>query len=118
MGEPMKLSDECKAFVKIDAGCESEIEEHCDGAFFGSDVMNCLTEWKFDKVGDSCKALLPKKEAADDTVDAEKAAWRAQRKAARGQAIKDIEKEKKRKEDEEKKEKKKRRKKAKKDQEL
>merc|ERR1712139_129328 len=114
MGEPMKLSDECKAFVKIDAGCESEIEEHCDGAFFGSDVMNCLTEWKFDKVGDSCKALLPKKEAADDTVDAEKAAWRAQRKAARNQAMKDIEKEKKRKEKEEKNEKK-RRKKAKKE---
>merc|ERR1712039_63198 len=115
MGEPdekpLELSDGCKAFIKINEACEKEIEDLCDGMFFHGDTMICLTQWKFDSLGDSCKAALPKKEEASDEVDAEKAAWRAKRKAARGQAIKDIEKENKRREKEEAKEKKKKEKK-------
>merc|ERR1712151_888360 len=115
--QPLELSADCKAFIEINKACSTEIEEHCDSMFFHGDTMTCLTQWKYESLGDSCKASLPKKAESSDEVDAEKAAWRAARKAARGQAIKDIEKEKARKEKEEKKSKKRRRK-GKKDQEL
>lgn len=116
--KPMELSEDCKAFVKINAGCEAEIEEHCSGEFFGGETMTCLTQWKYDALGNACKGLLPKKEEASGEVDEEKAAWRAKRKAARGQAIKDIEKETKKKEKEAAKEKKKQDKKKKGEKEL
>merc|ERR1712151_845649 len=98
------------AFIKINADCAADIEEHCSGMFFEGDTMTCLTQRKDDSLGDDCKAALPKKEAAsDENDDAEKAAWRAKRKAARGQAMKDIEKEKKAKAAEEKKKRRRRR---------
>merc|ERR1719183_84706 len=112
--KPMELSEDCKKFIEINKGCDADIEEHCQGMFFQGDTMTCLTDWKKDAISDACKEFLPKQQEASDEVDAEKAAWRAKRKAARGQAIKDIEKETKRREKEDKKAKKDKRK-AKKD---
>merc|ERR1719471_549505 len=95
--KPMELSDECKSFIKINDACSAEIDEHCQGMFYHGDTMTCLTTWtKPDVLGESCKAALPKAASENEDVDAEKAAWRAQRKAARTQAMKDIEKEKER----------------------
>merc|ERR1711920_563889 len=93
--KPMELSDDCKAFIKINDACSAEIDEHCQGMFYHGDTMTCLTTWtKPDVLGESCKAVLPKASSDDDEeVDAEKAAWRAKRKQARMQAQKDIEKE-------------------------
>merc|ERR550514_2157671 len=94
----MELSEECKAFIKINQLCDKEIEEHCEGAFYQGDTMTCLTQWKYDVLGDDCKGALPKKEAESVEVDADKAAWRAKRKGARDAAIKEIEKANKKKE--------------------
>eukprot|EP00406_Dinophysis_acuminata_P057072 CAMPEP_0179303268 /NCGR_PEP_ID=MMETSP0797-20121207/48492_1 /TAXON_ID=47934 /ORGANISM="Dinophysis acuminata, Strain DAEP01" /LENGTH=80 /DNA_ID=CAMNT_0021012823 /DNA_START=27 /DNA_END=269 /DNA_ORIENTATION=- len=59
--------------------------------------MTCLTTWtKPDALGEACKAALPEAESGDAVDDADKAAWRAKRKAARTQAMKDIEREKER----------------------
>nr|ABV22301.1 unknown [Karlodinium veneficum] len=97
--KPMELSEDCKAFIKINEVCDKEIEEHCEGQYFQGDTMTCLTQWKYDVLGDDCKGVLPKKEAESVEVDADKAAWRAKRKGARDAAIKEIEKDKKKKED-------------------
>jgi hypothetical protein len=92
--KPLELSDGCKAFIKVNQVCGTEIQEHCSGDFFGGDLMTCLTEWtKPENLGEACTGALPQKKAEDEEVDAEKAAWRAQRKAARTQAMKDIKKE-------------------------
>jgi len=64
--KPMELSADCKAFIKINAACDADIEEHCEGGFFGADTMTCLTQWKYDVLGDACKAELPKKEEKDE----------------------------------------------------
>merc|ERR1712217_94657 len=86
---------DCKDFIKINDACANEIDEHCQGLFYHGDTMTCLTTWtKPDVLGASCKDALPKAASDDEDVDSEKAAWRAQRKAARVQAIKDIEREK------------------------
>merc|ERR1711865_886375 len=91
-----------------------EIVDLCEGMFFQGDTMTCLTQWKYAELGETCKALLPKPKDDNEDVDAEKAAWRAKRKAGRNQAIKDIEKETKRRAKEDEKEAKKKAKKAKK----
>mmetsp|Transcript_58319 Transcript_58319/g.126058 ORF Transcript_58319/g.126058 Transcript_58319/m.126058 type:complete len:184 (+) Transcript_58319:60-611(+) len=110
--EPMKISAECRDFIRINKACATEIDEHCSGMFFHGDTMTCLTTWtKPEVIGEACRAALPKVEAEDETVDAEKEAWRAKRKAARTQAQKDLKKEQ---ENQEKAAKKKKKRKAKK----
>merc|ERR1719488_181866 len=75
--KPLELSDGCKQFIKINEACDAEISEHCQDMYYHGDTMLCLTTW------------------TEEKVDAEKEAWRAQRKAARLQAQKDLEAEKK-----------------------
>merc|ERR1712187_311583 len=95
--KPLELSDGCKEFIKTNEACNSEIAEHCQGMYYHGDTMLCLTTWtQPEALSDKCKGSLPaKKEDGEDKVDAEKEAWRSQRKAARVQAQKDLEKEKK-----------------------
>jgi len=96
--QPFELSASCQQFVSINDACAMEIENYCEGNFFHSDTMLCLTTWtKEESLSAECKASLPvhvKEE--DEEVDAEKEKWRAERRNARKQAMKDIEKEKKR----------------------
>mmetsp|Transcript_23002 Transcript_23002/g.64313 ORF Transcript_23002/g.64313 Transcript_23002/m.64313 type:complete len:179 (+) Transcript_23002:93-629(+) len=93
--QPLELSSSCKDFIKVNEVCAAEIDEHCQGMFYHGDTMTCLTTWtKPEELSEVCKALMPKKEEDDGEVDAEKAAWRAKRKAAREQAASDIQKEK------------------------
>merc|ERR1711879_210565 len=94
---------------KTNEACDAEISEHCQGMYYHGDTMLCLTTWtQPESLSDKCKASLPaKKEDGEEKVDAEKEAWRAQRKAARLQAQKDLEKEKKKVEKKSKKSKKK-----------
>merc|ERR1712232_276378 len=108
--KPLELSDGCKEFIKTNEACDSEIAEHCQSMYYHGDTLLCLTTWtQPESLSDKCKATLPaKEEEGEQKVDAEKEAWRAQRKAARMQAQKDLEKEKKKTE-------KKRRKKSKKE---
>mmetsp|Transcript_18859 Transcript_18859/g.35355 ORF Transcript_18859/g.35355 Transcript_18859/m.35355 type:complete len:174 (+) Transcript_18859:65-586(+) len=93
--EPLELSDGCKAFVKVNAACDSEIEQFCQGMFYHGDTMTCLTQWtSASDLSSACAESLPKQAEDDDEVDAEKAAWRAKKKAARKAAMDAIEKEK------------------------
>eukprot|EP00931_Biecheleriopsis_adriatica_P081895 TRINITY_DN55241_c0_g1_i1.p1 TRINITY_DN55241_c0_g1~~TRINITY_DN55241_c0_g1_i1.p1 ORF type:complete len:199 (+),score=75.23 TRINITY_DN55241_c0_g1_i1:69-599(+) len=93
--KPLELSEGCKEFIQINTACNDEIAEHCQEMYFHGDTMTCLTQWtKPDVLGEGCRAALPKKEEEDDKVDAEKEAWRAQKKAARKAAMDAIEKEK------------------------
>merc|ERR1719246_284800 len=90
----MEPSADCKNFIKINEACSAEIEEHCSGNFFHGDTMICLTQWtKPESLGAGCAALMPKVVEEDEEDDAEKARWKASRKAARDQAMKDIKKE-------------------------
>merc|ERR1712032_397833 len=113
--KPMELSDDCKSFININEACDADIAEHCQGMYFHGDTMMCLTTWtKPEMLSAGCSAALPKKKDDDEEIDAEKAAWRAQRKAVRDQAKKDIKKE----QDKQEKAKKKKSRKAKKNKEL
>ncbi|CAE8586808.1 unnamed protein product, partial [Polarella glacialis] len=111
--KPMELGSGCLAFIKVNEVCDAEITEHCQGLFFHGDTMTCLTTWtKPESLGEACKAVLPKQASDDDEVeDADKAEWRAKRKASRASAMKALEEEKAR---NEKKDTKKKKKKAKK----
>merc|ERR1719343_1478624 len=65
--KPMELSADCKAFIKINDLCSTEIEEHCPGMFFHGDTMICLTQWtKPDVLSKACSEALPKKAAEDE----------------------------------------------------
>jgi len=111
--KPPELSSECKNFININKVCDAEIEEHCSSMYFHGDTMTCLSQWvKPEVLGEGCRALMPRREENEGKIDKEKEAWRQQRKAARTQAMKDIEKEKARTEKEEQKNKKRRKKKA------
>eukprot|EP00927_Polykrikos_kofoidii_P063678 TRINITY_DN5854_c0_g1_i2.p1 TRINITY_DN5854_c0_g1~~TRINITY_DN5854_c0_g1_i2.p1 ORF type:complete len:182 (+),score=48.42 TRINITY_DN5854_c0_g1_i2:101-646(+) len=93
--EPLKLSDACLAFIKLNEVCDSDISEHCQSMYFHGDTMTCLTQWtKPDVLSEACRSALPnQKSDEEDAVDPEKARWREQRKKAREQAKKDIKKE-------------------------
>merc|ERR1719469_938852 len=90
----MELSADCLAFIAINAACDADITDHCSGNFFHGDTMACLKDWtKPEALTEACTASMPKAKVADAQDDADKAAWKAKRRAAREQAIKDIEKE-------------------------
>eukprot|EP00929_Paragymnodinium_shiwhaense_P028542 TRINITY_DN16518_c0_g1_i1.p1 TRINITY_DN16518_c0_g1~~TRINITY_DN16518_c0_g1_i1.p1 ORF type:complete len:182 (-),score=56.44 TRINITY_DN16518_c0_g1_i1:103-648(-) len=93
--KPLELSDACKAFIKINVACDADIAEHCSSNYYHSDTMICLTQWTSqDKLGSGCVAALPKKEEEEETVDKDKEAWRAKRKAAREASMKQMKAEK------------------------
>ncbi|CAE7816961.1 HMCN1 [Symbiodinium necroappetens] len=93
--KPLELSTSCKDFVEVNKACDSEIEQFCQGMYYHGDTMTCLTQWTSQSdLSSGCVAALPKKGSGDDDeVDAEKAAWRAKKKAARQAAMDAIEKE-------------------------
>ena len=65
-----------------------EIDQVCQGNHFNDDTLVCLTQWTSpSNLGAECVAALPKEEEKDGTVDAEKAAWRAERKKARQASV-------------------------------
>ncbi|CAJ1424706.1 unnamed protein product [Effrenium voratum] len=93
--EPLELSAACKDFIKVNVACDAEIEQSCQGMFYHGDTMTCLTQWtSAAELSSTCADALPKKADEDDEVDAEKAAWRAKKKAARQAAMDAIDKEK------------------------
>eukprot|EP00439_Symbiodinium_sp_Y106_P038900 s2066_g4.t1 len=103
--KPLELSTSCKEtcfavqhvgdFVEVNKACDSEIDQFCQGMYYHGDTMTCLTQWTSQsELSSGCVAALPKKGSGDDDeVDAEKAAWRAKKKAARQAAMDAIEKE-------------------------
>mmetsp|Transcript_65892 Transcript_65892/g.176086 ORF Transcript_65892/g.176086 Transcript_65892/m.176086 type:complete len:218 (+) Transcript_65892:36-689(+) len=93
---PTELSASCKEFIAVNDACESEIENHCSSAFYNDDTLLCLTQWtRPEQLSAECQGALPKKEEEkSEEVDADKAAWRAKRKAAREESMRQLEAEK------------------------
>merc|ERR1719333_1186471 len=86
---PTEISEGCKAFMALNDACAAEIEKSCSGMVYSDDTIVCLTQWtQASDLSAECAAALPKKEEEDPAkVDAEKAAWRAKRKAAREESM-------------------------------
>jgi len=100
---PTELSSECTDFIALNAACATDIEKFCDDAYFSRDTTLCLSEWTNQadltpKCVGVMKWAIPKKADEDETGPtdelglsekdyAEKKAWQANRKKARGAAI-------------------------------
>ena len=77
------LPADCKNFISVHEACRSDIDTHCTGKEYTSDLMVCLSEWtKPDSLSEECSAALPKKELKERVMtekEKEKAAMRRKR---------------------------------------
>jgi len=97
------ISSECTDFIALNKACAEDIESFCDGGTFTDDTILCLTKWTDrDNLSPKCQNVLkwavveePETDEAPVTDElgmsekdyAEKKAWQAKRKVARGAAI-------------------------------
>jgi hypothetical protein len=61
------ISEECSKFINIQQVCRADIDTHCAGKEYTSEVISCLNEWTDrSKLSEECKGVLPEKKAAPE----------------------------------------------------
>ena len=85
-----ELSEKCKTYVDLHDACKEDIVNHCTAKEFTGDLLVCLTEWTSpDKISDSCKEKLPKKEVKEKReLSAEEKKKAEKRRSIRNKAAK------------------------------
>eukprot|EP01038_Epipyxis_sp_PR26KG_P009797 gene9797-13179_t len=80
---------DCLAYMEVHKQCRSDIEKHCVGKEFTSDLLPCLAEWtKPEDLEESCLESLPKKETKARVLSDKEKKKAAERRKIRNKAAK------------------------------